>query len=275
MQILERLNQDWQLATEIHKLEARLWRLAQQSRMRVVLFTSGARNEGKSTTTAHLAAAMALHPDRRVILLDLDLREPKIRDHYRIDGGSGFGPVILGERPLQDAIIKTDLASLDLALPAPDGEDPHLLLRTREVTSMFEALRSNYDLVIVDVPALIPVADAAILLPMSDGVVLVGMAGRTTKQDLRRARDICLGMGANILGIVLGNVQHSSPGYGGDSYYYGRRRSNRVESGVPRPDGPAEPGKEGGEQTDHGRKRDKGVDRGREREGSVKREGVG
>lgn len=231
MRILEKLNEDWQLATEVHKLEARLWRLSQKNRIRVILFTSGMRNEGKSTTVAHLAAAMALHPDRRILAIDLDLREPRLRDHFEVEGGCGFEPVILGTRPLQDAIVKTELASLDLALPDHEGEDPHLLLRTREVTSMFEAFRQSYDLVLVDVPALIPVADAAILLPLSDGVVLVGMAGKTMKHHLKRAREICLGMGANILGIVLGNLQHQMPGYGGSSYYYGRKHDKSVEQG--------------------------------------------
>ncbi len=231
MQILERLNQDWQLATEIHKLEARLWRTAQKTDLRVVMFTSGARNEGKSTTVAYLAAAMALHPDRRILAIDLDLREPTLRDYYLADGGSGLGPVLLGERPLKDAILKTDLASLHLILPAPGGEDPHLLLRTQQVASMFEMLRENYDLVLVDVPALIPVADASILLPLADGVVLIAMVGYSSKQHLKRARDICLGMGANILGLVLGNQEHAMNGYGGGSYYYGRKHEKPADPG--------------------------------------------
>ena len=96
---------------------------------------------------------------------------------------------------------------------------------------MFDELRRNYDLVLVDVPALIPVADASILMPLADGVVLVAMAGRSTKPMLRRARETCLGMGANILGLVVGNLQEVMPGYAGDSYYYGHKRKKPAESG--------------------------------------------
>lgn len=231
MRTVDRLNQDWLLATEIHKLEARLWRISQENHIKVVLFTSAARNEGKSTTVAYLATALALHPDRRILAMDLDLREPRLQAHYRIDGSSEIGPIIRGERPPQSGILKTELPNLDLMTPAPEGEDPHLLLRTQHVAAMFDTLRKDYDLVLVDVPALLPVADAAILLPHADGVVLIAMAGRTAKPQLRRAREICLGMGANILGVVLGNLQEAMPGYAGDSYYYGYRRSRSGDVG--------------------------------------------
>jgi len=238
MRTVDRLNQDWRLATEVHKLESRLWRIAQQDGIKVVLFTSANRGEGKSTTVAYLSTALALHPDRRIFAVDLDFREPRLNEHFRFDGAGGIGAVLRGERPLQDAIIKTELPSLDVLLPSPEGEDPHLLLRTQQVTAIFDALRPAYDLVLIDVPAMIPVADASILMPFADGVVLVAMAGRSTKPLLRRARETCLGMGANILGLVVGNLQETMPGYAGDSYYYGHKRSKPPERGSGEPKSP-------------------------------------
>jgi capsular exopolysaccharide synthesis family protein len=231
MRTVERLNQDWLLATEIHKLEARLWRIAQQDGVKVILFTSANRGEGKSTTVAYLATALALHPDRRILAADMDFRAPQLNEHFRINGAGGLGAVLRGDRPLQGAIIKTELPSLDLLLPNPDGEDPHLLLRTQQSVTAFEALRNSYDLVLIDSPAMMPVADASILMPLADGVVLVAMAGKSTKPMLRRARETCLGMGAKILGLVVGNLQEVMPGYDGASYYYGHRREKPPERG--------------------------------------------
>lgn len=241
MRTVERLNQDWLLAAEIHKLEARLWRIALSQRIRAMLFTSAARGEGKSTTVAHLATALALHPDRRILAVDLDFREPKLNDHYRLEVDTGLGAVIRGERPPKSAILKTELPNLDLMLPFPEGEDPHLLLRTQQVVAMMDTLRMDYDLVLIDVPALIPVADAAILLPLADGVVLVAMAGKTKKPQLRRAREICLGMGANLIGLVVGNLQEAVPGYGGESYYYGHKRKGTAASDASRSEQPVHP----------------------------------
>ncbi len=237
MKTIERLNQDWMLATEIHKLETRLWRLAQQDGHKVILITSPSRGEGKTTTSAYLTTALALHPERRILAVDMDFREPKLNTHFGLDVPIGLGAVIRGERPLQDAIITTSIPNLHAILPSAEGEDPHLLLRTRPLAELFENLRRSYDLIIVDVPALVPVADASLLMGFADGVVLVAMAGKTTKPNLRQAQETCEGLGATILGIVIGNLKEAHPEYaGGDYYYYGHRDQPPAREGGPKAD---------------------------------------
>lgn len=232
MRIADQLNENWVMATEIHKLEARIWRKSQREKFKVVLFTSASRGEGKSTTVACLATALGLYPDRRVVAVDLDFREPRLNLHFEAVVTRGIGAVLRGECPIEEAIIKTDLPSLDLVFPAPEGEDPALLLRTPELCEAFVHFRNSYDLVLVDVPALIPVADTSVLLPLADGVVLIAMAGRTTKHELNRARELCLGMEANILGLVVGNLQEAAPEYG-YGYGYGYKRGNGRPKGRP------------------------------------------
>jgi capsular exopolysaccharide synthesis family protein len=224
MRILDRLNEDWRLATEIHKIEARLWRKVKKDRLRVIMIASAARGEGKSTTVAYLATALALHPDRKILVVDLDFRDPQLNSHFELDVPRGFGAVLRGECPLRDAIMKTDLPNLDLILPSPDSDDPSLLLETLGFRDIFDSFRKDYDLVLMDVPAMIPVADASTLLPLVDGVILMAMAGRTTKPELRQAREICMGMEANILGLIIGNLQEGVPGYANAGYYYAYRR---------------------------------------------------
>ena len=236
MRALRRLNDDWMLATEIHKLEARIWRKTQRDKLRVIMITSAERGEGKSTTVAYLCTALALHPDRKILAVDLDFRDPRLNSHFELDVPRGLGAVLAGECPLQEAVLKTALPNLDLVLPLPIGEDPNLLLRTRELTRIFEWFRQRYDLILIDVPALIPVADASAILPFADGVILMGMAGKTTRPMLTRARDICLGMDANILGIIVGNLKEATAGYGDAGYYYGyrKRREAAAESASPK-----------------------------------------
>ncbi len=223
MRTLDRIRQDWLLAAEIHKLEARLWRGVKRDQTQVLLVTSAVRGEGKTTTAAYLATALALHPDRKIVAVDLDFREPKLNVHFGFEVAKTLGSVLKGECPLEEAIIKTDLPQLDLLLPAPTGEDPDLLRRTREMAEMLAFLRKNYDLVLLDAPALVPVADTSPLLPLADGVVLVAMAGQTTKPLLKRAREICLGMNANVLGLIVGNLKEAAPEYIDAGYHYGYR----------------------------------------------------
>ncbi len=221
MKTLERLAEDWLLATEIHKLEARLWRRVKRDRLQVVMLTSAVREEGKTITAAYLATALGLHPDRKILALDLDFRAPKLNSHLGLDGPDTLGEVLKGERSIEEVIVKTSLPNLDVVIPPARGEDPGLLRRAAELTRALNYLKQNYDLILMDVPAIIPVADASGLLPYADGVLLIAMAGKTTRPLLNRAREMCLGMNANILGLIVGNLKEAAPEYVDSGYYYG------------------------------------------------------
>lgn len=236
MKTLERLKEDCLLAAEIHKLEARLWRQTRKAEIRVIMVTSAGRGEGKSTTVAYLATALGLHQGRRILAVDLDFREPTLASSFGLEVPQGIGDVLRRECPIGEAILKTDLPGLDVVFPSAGGEDPDLLLRTREFDHLFDYFRQKYDLILLDVPALIPVADASGLLPFVDGVVLVAMAGKTTKTELTRARETCTGMDANILGLVVGNLQEAVPGYAYAGYDYGYGNGKHKENGDGQPE---------------------------------------
>jgi len=224
MKTLDRIGSDWQVSSEIHKLEARLWRRIRKDRIRALLITSPSRGDGKSTAVAYLATALALHPERRILAADLDFRDPQLNAHFGFEVRCGLGRALRGDCRVEDTIIKTDLPNLDLVLPAPGGDDPTLLLKTRECSAVIDFFREHYDLALLDVPALLPVADASAVLPFVDGVVLVAMASKTTRPALRRAREICAGMEARILGLIVGNLEEGVPEYGDARYYDSYRR---------------------------------------------------
>ncbi len=224
MKTLDRLREDWVMATEIHKLEARIWRQAQRDGLQVVLITSGVRGEGKSTTAAYLATALGQYPERRILAADLDVREPRLAAYLDIEVRHSLEEVIGEQRTPEDVVTKTALPSLDVLSPPPGGMDPAILLQTRELHRVFQWMKQQYDFILIDAPALTPVADTAMLIPLSDGVILVGMAGKTTKGQLQQAREQCLGMGANLLGLVVGNLQEALPEHVNE--YYSYRRNN-------------------------------------------------
>ena len=212
------------MSTEIHKLGSRLWRHVQAEGKKVILVTSALRGEGKSTTVAYLASALALNPGRRIMALDMDFRNPSVNRYFNVEHAHGLTAVLRGQCSMEAAIVRSGLESdgtgLDLLLPEQDGADPEVLLNTPRLVQLFRSLRDRYDLILVDAPALIPVADAVVLIPLCDAVVLAVMAGLSTKHHLKRARELCLGLGADILGLVVGNVQQAAPEYM-DANYYG------------------------------------------------------
>lgn len=224
MKTLTQLNEDWVLATQIHKLEARLWRLVHKKGIKIVVISSASRGEGKSTTLAHLATALSLHPDRKVLAVDFDFRDPQVGTHFELEPKTTLGSVLRGEAEIASALVGCALPNLHLLLPDPAGDDPSTLLETLRLPEVSAFAREHYDLTLVDVPALVPVADASAVLPHTDGVILMAMAGKTTKAHLTRAREICVGMDAEILGLIVGNVQESISGYQQDAYYASYRR---------------------------------------------------
>jgi len=237
MALDDELRSDHPMTNEMHKLGSHLWRLVQNESRKVVLVTSALRGEGKSTTVAYLSAALAMHPGRKILALDTDFRNPSLNRHFGVMVHHGLAEVLRGECTISDAILHTGLANdgsgLDLLVPDPQDADPDVLLNTPKLAELFRFLRHGYDMVLVDVPALIPVPDGATVMPHCDGVILAVMAGLSTRHHVRRARELCIGLGAEILGVVVGNVQQAAPEYMDVNYYgYAAVRSKKR---APRP----------------------------------------
>jgi capsular exopolysaccharide synthesis family protein len=220
MRTIDRLRTDWLLATEIAKLEARLWSMVRRDKIRTVLLTSAVRGEGKSTTAAYLATSLGMYPNRKILVLDFDFRIPNIGRHFGLKPRVGLDQVLAGDASIRDAIMKTELPSLDVAIPSYGGADPGLLMQSRKIENFLASVRDDYDLILLDTPAMLPVADTTMLIPLVDGVLLVAMAGRTTEPQLNRAQEICAGLDANMLGLVVGNMQQAAPEYISDDYDY-------------------------------------------------------
>lgn len=243
MKIIDQLRGNWVLATEISKLEARLWSLTRRENHKVVLVTSAVRGEGKSTTVAYLSTSLGLYPNRRILAVDFDFRVPQLGQYFEKRGRVSLDKVLDGSAKIEDAIISTSMPGLDLMLPGRAGADPNLLLETDRLHALFETVRERYDLVLVDSPALIPVADTTMLMPHADSLLIVGMAGKTTQAQLRRVQEIAEGMQSQILGLVIGNLQQAAPEYMVDDYgYYGGYGSPKAKRDEKPPQ--AEPNKD-------------------------------
>jgi len=238
MKLLENLNRDWPMATEIRKLEARLWSRVRRDRLRVIMVTSALQGEGKSTTVAFLAAALSQHRDRKILAVDADFRSPSLGRHFDIEADTRFERYLRGEIDLDQAGYPSPIDNLDLVLASPCEGIPDALLGSARLGNAFRSFREKYDLVLLDVPALVPVADAASLIPFTDGVLLVVMAGRSSKTHLTRARELCLGMEANIIGLVVGNIQEAAPDYLDMSYYSRESARPAVDPGPGMPPAP-------------------------------------
>jgi len=186
--------------------------------------TSPGPQDGKTTVAINLAVTMA-QAGGRVLLIDTDMRKPRVHKSFGIKSDKGISSVIAGDIQLKDAIFKSEVPNLDVLPCGPMPPNPAELLHTERFRQVLSQCRSNYDRVVMDSPPIAPVTDPAIIGSVTDGVVLVLRAGHTTREAAQFARRQLGDAGARILGIVINQTDRKGIGYGyGYGYYspYGR-----------------------------------------------------
>ncbi|MBY0753926.1 CpsD/CapB family tyrosine-protein kinase [Clostridium sardiniense] len=181
-----------------------------------MLVTSSEPGEGKSTTTGNLALTFS-QDEKRVLLIDCDLRKPSIHKKFRVSNNIGLSDVILDNSKLDKALIKRN-DYLDILPAGKVPPNPSELLGSKALENLLDELGKKYDVIILDTPPVHAVTDAQILSTKVDGVILVVRAERTKKESVISAKAALDKVNANILGTVLNGGESSKGKY---YYYYG------------------------------------------------------
>ncbi len=185
-----------------------------------LLLTSARPAEGKTTTAVALSVAMA-QAGNRVLLLDSDLRKPRLHRAFGVSGEEGLTSVFVGQQ-LDDVIKRTDVPDLDILPCGPLPPNPAELLHSQKFSAVLNELSEKYDRVLLDSPPVGAVTDASILSQMVDGTVLVVQAHETPKEAARRAVQQLRDVGAHIAGVILNDYDMQARDYGYQHYYYYR-----------------------------------------------------
>ncbi|MGB7610079.1 MAG: polysaccharide biosynthesis tyrosine autokinase [Candidatus Sulfotelmatobacter sp.] len=182
---------------------------------KVIMVTSALPQEGKTTTSMNTALVLA-QKGVRVLLIDADLRRPSIHKILGWGPRSGLSNVLTGSATLKQTIQPSFLPNLSILPAGTPPPNPAELLASANMRDVLEELRGQYDHIVVDTPPTLSVTDAVVLSPRADAIILVIRSGQTTKQALRRSRDILTQVNAKVSGVLLNAVDLSSPDY----YYY-------------------------------------------------------
>lgn len=212
---------------------------------KMVLVTSAGPGEGKSTVTSNLGIVTA-QTGARTALIGADLRRPELDRIFGLQREGGLTEVLSGEVPLEramrglsdfilgkfgydEAVKSPYLANLFLLTPGRLPDNPVEQVGSKVMQELLSRLRSQYDVVLVDSPPLLPVADSLMLAPSTDGVVLVYEVGRISRAALLRAKTQLESVGAKLLGVVLNHVRPEVQTQPRDYYYYRQRYAYRRE----------------------------------------------
>lgn len=197
-----------QLRTNIEFVEA-----AQEKNSIVV--TSAVPGDGKTTTICNLAIALA-QSGKKVLLIDCDLRKPKVSRYMGIEGSIGLTTHLIGKAPLQDVIQTWGKINLHVLPAGKVPPNPSELLGSENMQRLLEFLEGQYDVILLDSAPLLPVTDAAVLSRITGGVALVVSVGKTTNPQLRAAMGHLTNVGGKLLGFVMNKI----PTKGVEAYQY-------------------------------------------------------
>jgi capsular exopolysaccharide synthesis family protein len=183
---------------------------------KTILVTSSQPSEGKTTTAANIATTLA-QTGVEVLVVDCDLRRPRIHVHFNASNAQGVTNYLAGETNL-DALLQSfdKLPNLKVLASGPVPPNPAELLGSDEMRKLLNVLSERFTHIIIDSPPAISFTDASILSTMVDGVMLVVQGGRSSRAVVRRAKQQLVDVGANIFGVVLNNVKLEAQDY----YYY-------------------------------------------------------
>ncbi len=183
---------------------------------KVIMVTSARPQEGKTTTSINTAIVLA-QKGVRVLLVDADLRRPSIHKTLGMGPRSGLSNVLTGSATLQQTITTSPILPNLFIMPAgTPPPNPAELLASSNMRDLLAELRQQFDHIVIDTPPTLSVTDAVVLSPRADATILVIRSGQTTKQALRRSRDILTQVNAHVAGVLLNAVDLTSPDY----YYY-------------------------------------------------------
>jgi capsular exopolysaccharide synthesis family protein len=174
--------------------------------MRTLAVVSALPGEGKTSAAINLAIVSEMHVDRRVLLVDCDLRKPKIHRTLGITPTAGLAEVLLGQAPLEQAIYKVtgpsfEGGALEVLPVHAMPPNPSELLASARMKTLVEELAGRYDMVILDTPAALSLPDAKTISELTDGVILVVRADATPESDVQATLDLL--DRRRVLGVVL------------------------------------------------------------------------
>jgi capsular exopolysaccharide synthesis family protein len=184
---------------------------------KTIMVTSPTPGDGKSTTAANLAIALA-HAGNRTLLLDADLRKPTQHKVFDLAEAGGLTDVLSSKAKLADAIRRCVVSRLYVLPVGPIPNTPSEILTGKRFAQIFDVLLANFDKIVIDTPPVMAVADAMLLGAQADASILVVRTNKTGRKSSGLALESLQNAGANVIGVIVNDVAPSKNGYG---YYYG------------------------------------------------------
>lgn len=199
------------------------------SKSKTLLITSSSPKEGKTTTAVNLAVSIA-QVGKKTLLLDCDLRKPKIHKIFKISNEmGGLSNILIDEIEAEQGIKETEVPYLYVLPSGKMPPNPSELLSSQKMQQFMEYLKQRFDYIVIDSPPLIVVTDAQIISKYSDACILIVAAGESDRNAVIKAKELLCNVNANLIGIVLNKIDISKGNYYKYYHYYETGKDNKLQ----------------------------------------------
>jgi len=196
-----------------------IFSLTEEKDCNVIIVTSSLQSEGKSITAMNLGISF-VQTDEKVLIIDCDMRRPKLARLLNVTAPVGLSNIILRPEMKEQAIIHVEKLGLDVILAGDIPPNPSELLGSARMGRLLDSLKEDYNYIILDTPPVNMVTDAAVLSPKSDGVLFVVRANQSERGAVAHAVEQLEYVKAKIIGFVLNGVDMENSNYGYGKYRY-------------------------------------------------------
>lgn len=201
--------------------------------VKTIVVTSSQQNEGKSTVTANLAVSFSTLEDKKVLIMDGDLRNPTVHRMFGISNLYGITDVLTGNKDFSECIHKSEVEGLHILTCGKIPPNPAEMLGSKKMIKFVEELKNHYDYIFIDAPPIGIITDAGVIASYADGTLVVVGSKEADVDAVKISKEKLDKVNANILGCVLNKYEDEGSGYGYYSYYYGQdeEKSNKRSKG--------------------------------------------
>lgn len=213
--LITQLNPRSPISEQYRTIRTNLQFASVDQELKTMLITSSGPSEGKSMTAANLAVVYA-QQEKKVLLIDADLRKPTVHYTFRMDNLRGLSNLLVNEARLEDTTYSSMVDNLDIISSGPVPPNPSELLGSKRMRTLIEEMSKLYDVIIFDTPPILAVPDAQILANFVDGSLLVLRSKHTEQEAAMKAKEALQSAKAKILGTVLNDRDKKAT----NTYYY-------------------------------------------------------
>jgi len=198
-----------------------LFSMNQSGSSKSIVITSSVPREGKTISAVNLALILASSGER-VLLVDADMRKPRVHTIFDYDNVSGLLQFLTGEKDFDSTVKYSGISNLYVATSGGTTNNPAELISSENMKRFLQNASAHYSIIIIDTPPVTLVTDAALLSSLCTGTILIAEGGKTTKEFLTRSKELLKNVKANILGVIVNNISLTQNSYSYPQYYYGK-----------------------------------------------------